>query len=255
MIMSPEIELVPAEEQVVRKKAEEKPLEPTKPIISKPIVSKPIVPKIRKKPTIPVFVPEKERMAGVPVIPGDPCCAKVCKALNDTVDRNARILDTVVSMGGTQENKTYRYMLYGRESLEDHRQNLKDKEACRCIEETGAVSIMVPLIRAIEVTEDKQLVISRGAIGTLRARPPEAIRTVHRGERPIVPTENSCCSNTCKLLNNEIDTNNKILDQMELRGGPAVYKNPRYEALSYKTFHLQEHRGELKRKDSCKCFE
>lgn len=252
--MPPEIELVPPEEQVVRKKAEEKPPKPTKPIVSKPIVFKPIVPKIRKKPKIPVFIPEKERLAGVPVIPGDPCCAKVCKTLNDTIDRNARILDTVVSMGGTQESKTYRYMLYGRESLEDHRQNLKDKEACRCVEETGAVSIMVPLIRAIEITKDSQLSIPRGAIGTLRVRPPEAIRAVHMGEKSTVPTANSCCTNTCRLLNKEIDANNKILDQMELRGGPAVYKSPRYEVLSYKTFHLQEHRNELKKRDSCKCF-
>lgn len=242
--MSPEIELIPPEEQVVRKKKE---VEEKKPV-------EPIVPKIRKEPKIPIFIPEKERRAGIPIIPGDPCCAKICQTLNDTVDRKTDILDAITSLGIKYKSKTYRFVQYGKETLEDHRQELKDKGVCRCIEETGAVSIMVPLIRAVEVAKNGKLAIPSSAAAMLRVRPPETIREIHREEKSTIPTENSCCPNNCKILNNEIDTNNKILDDMELRGGSAVHKSPRYEALSYRTFHLQEYRNELKKIGNCKCI-
>ena len=240
-----EIELVPPEGQTIRKKAEEKPLK----------VIKSIVPKVRKEQRILAFIPERERRAGVPITPGEPCCAKTCEILNNEIDRKASILTTVASLGGTCESKSYRFMLYGVEALEDHRQDLKDKDVCRCIEETGAVSIMVPLIRAAEVAKNGKLTVPHSTAAMFRARPPEVIRDVHLKERSTIPTENACCPNTCKLLNKEIDKNNDILDNMELRGGPVVYKNPRYEALSYRSFHLQEYRNELKKKGSCKCVE
>lgn len=239
----PQVELIPREEQVVRKKAEEKPPKP----------AKPIVPKVRKEPKVPVFVPERERRAGIPIIPGDPCCAKVCETLNETIDRETDALETIISLGGTYKGKTYRYTSYARDALEDHRQKLKDEEVCRCIEETGAVSIMVPLIRAAEVTKGKLTIPHVAAM--LRVRSPEVIRTIRREEKSIVPTENSCCPKSCQLLNNEIDQNNEILDKMELRGGSVVYKSPRYEALSYRNFALQEYRSKLKTEDSCKCIE
>lgn len=240
--MPPEIKLVPSEEQAVRKKAEEKP---------KPV--KPVTSKIRKEQRIIAFMPERERRAGIPIIPGEPCCAKTCEILNNEIDRKTSILTTVASLGGTCESKSYRFMLYGTEALEDHRQDLKDKGVCGCIEETGAVSIMVPLIRAAEEAKNGKLTIPHSAAAMFRARPPEIIRDVHLKEKSIIPTENACCPNTCKLLNKDIDKNNDILDNMELRGGPVVYKNPRYEALSYRSFHLQEYRNELKKRGSCQC--
>lgn len=243
--MPSEIKLISSEEQAVRKKAEEKPPKHVKPAASH----------IRKEPRIIVFMPERERRAGVPIIPGEPCCAKTCEILNNEIDRKTNILTTVASLGGTCESKSYRFMLYGTEALEDHRQNLKDKGVCRCIEETGAVSIMVPLIRAAEAAKNGKLTIPHSAAAMFRARPPEVIRDVHLKEKSIIPAENACCPASCKLLNKEIDTNNNILDNMELRGGPVVYKNPRYEALSYRAFHLQEYRNELKKKESCKCVE
>ena len=243
--MAPEIELIPPEEQIVRKKAEEKPPKPVKPI----------VPKIRKEPRILAFIPERERRVGVPIIPGEPCCAKTCETLNNEIDRKTNILNTLVSMGGTYESKPYRFILYGKEALEDHRQDIKDKNICGCIEETGAVSIMVPLIRAAEVAKDGKLAVPPGAMAMFRPRHPEVVREIHLKEKSIIPTENACCPKSCELLNKEIDKNNDILDSMELRGGPAVYKSSRYEALSYRTFHLQEYRSELRRKGSCECIE
>jgi len=249
--MPPEIELISPEEQVTRKKP--KILKPPEPPIVPKSPKSPIVPKIRKEPRIPTFVPERERRVGIPIIPGDPCCAKICETLNEIIDRKTDTLETVISLGGTYESKTYRYALYGKEALEDHRQDLKDKNICGCIEETGAVSVMVPLIRAAEAKNGKLAI--RTMAGMLRVRPPEILRTAHRGEKSIIPTENACCPKSCELLNSEIETNNKILDKMELRGGPAAYKSPRYEVLSYRNFALQEYRDELKKRESCRCTE
>lgn len=238
------LELIPPEEQKIRKK-EEKP--PTPKVVTKVFVE-------RKEPIrIPkTIVSEKERRAGVPIIPGDACCATVCKTLNDKIEKNRDILQTTVALGGERiyKSATYRSLTYQIEALEEHRQDLKDKNSCGCIAETGAVSIIVPLIQAQRAREG----IPTTGI-KLIAPSPKKLKDIHLREKSIIPPTNSCCTDSCRILNSEIDTSRKILDNMELRGGHEATKNPRYEALLSKTFALQDYRSELKNKGSCKCFE
>lgn len=234
----PEVELIPPEEQIIRKKAEEKILVPPKPS------------------RLPIMLPDRDRRAGIPVIPTDPCCAKICKTLNDTIENKRKLLGDVVTLGGGRglyKSRTYRSLIYGIESLEDHRQKLKDEENCRCTEETGAVSIILPLINELSKPEEK---LPSAIVGPrLVSPPPERVRRIHIGEKHTIPKTNSCCPTSCNILNDDINRMGKILDNMELRGGPKVYKNPRYEALSFKEFYLQEYRSALKKKESCKCIE
>ena len=240
--MTMPLELVAPEEQLVRKKAEEKPK-----------VSK--EPREYKRIHVPIpklIVSERERRAGVPIIPGDPCCANICETLNEKIDRNRHILDTTVAIGGEKSlyKSPYRSLMYQIETLEDHRQDLKDKGSCRCIEETGAVSIIIPLIQA----QKAKKVIPIAGIKLITPSP-KKLREPHLREKSIIPSTNACCPESCKILNNEIDITTKILDNMELRGGLEATKNLRYEALSAKAFALQDYRVELKNKGSCKCVQ
>jgi len=234
-------EIVPPEEQKIRKKAEEKPS----------------VPKIRKEPKEPIRIPniivsEKERRAGVPIIPGDPCCAGICETLNDSIEKNRDVLQTVVSLGGERSYKSaiYRSLTYQIEALEEHRQDLKDQDSCGCIAETGAVSIIVPLIQARRAREGT---MTRGIKFIMPSV--KKLKRTHLGEKSITPPTNSCCPESCKILNKEIDLSTKILDNMELRGGYEATKNPRYDAWFNKAHALQDYRAELKNKGSCKCVE
>ena len=233
-----QLELIPPEGILVRKKAEEKP--PSLVVRREPIR----IPKM--------IVSEKERRAGVPIIPGDPCCAKICETLNDNIDKNRDILQTTVALGGERIYKSaiYRSLIYQIEALEEHRQDLRDQNSCGCIAETGAVSIIVPLIQAQKAREG---IATRG----IKFVSPSVrkLKRTHLGEKSIIPPTNSCCPESCKILNKEIDLSTKILDNMELRGGYEATKNPRYEAWFSKGSALQDYRTELKNKGSCKCVE
>jgi hypothetical protein len=229
--------IIPLEEQQIRKKAEERPS----------------VPKVHKEPVrIPkiIVLSERERRAGVPIIPGDPCCANICQTLNDNIDKNRDVLQTVVSLGGERvyNSAIYRSLTYQIEALEEHRQDLKDQNSCGCIAETGAVSIIVPLIQARRAREGG---LTRGI--KFVAPSVKKLKRTHLGEKSIIPPTNSCCPESCKILNKEIDLSTKILDNMELRGGYDATKNPRYEAWLNKVLALQDYRSELKDKGSCKC--
>lgn len=246
------IELIPPTEQVIRKKAEKKPkpVPGTKP----PIPTRPIKVKY-KVPTI--IPPETVIRSGVSVIPfDDACCEKVCKSLNDTIDDKKNFLNIALSSGESRklyDTGEYRTTNYAIDSLESYRQELKDKGGCRCIEETGAVSIMLPLIQANTITLKPKEYIQE--LPRLKGVITEEQRAAHRKDKSIIPTTNSCCIKSCKIMNDKIDKNNKILDNMELRGGPNVFKNPRYEALVYRTLSLQDHRKNLIDKGGCKCIE
>ena len=233
-----QLELLPPEEQKVRKKVEEKPS----------------IPRVHKEPVrIPkMIVSEKERRAGVPIIPGDPCCAKICKTLNDDIERNRDTLQTIVSLGGERiyRSAIYRSLEYQIEALEEHRHDLKAKNGCGCIAETGAVSIIVPLMQVSKVKEGIPIRGIKFITPSVKR-----LKRTHLGEKSIIPPTNSCCPESCKILNKEIDSAVKILDNMELRGGPEATKNPRYEALSSKATVLQDYRSELKNKGSCNCVE
>lgn len=235
-------EIVPPEEQKIRKKAEEKP--------SVPNIRKEQL-KPRKEPVriSKLIVSEKERRAGVPIIPGDPCCASICETLNDNIEKSRDVLQTIVSLGGERSYRSsiYRSLTYQIEALEEHRQDLKDQNSCGCIAETGAVSIIVPLIQARRAREGG---LTRGIKFIM---PTKKLKRTHLGEKSIIPPTNSCCPESCKILNKDIDLSTKILDNMELRGGYEATKNPRYEALISKAHALQDYRAELKSKGSCKC--
>ncbi len=256
------LEIVPSKEQLLRKKAEEKKPAPTPPSESqkngKPQLLSPEDQLTKKErfphKEIPIITLEKrERKGGVPVIPGDPCCAKLCEILNNKIERKKNLLNTTVALGGGRslyKSATYRSLMYQIETLEDHRHDLKDKGNCRCIEETGAVSIIIPLVQA----QQREFPLEMTGV-KLVAPPPKKLKEIYQKEKSIIPPTNSCCPNACKILNEEIDKTRETLDNMELRGGPEVDKNPRYEALSAKTFALQDYRSELKNRNSCKCVE
>lgn len=251
------IELIPVGEQIIRKKAEEKPktIPEAKPSIPAkvPIPTKPHKPKY-KVPTI--IPPETVIRSGVPVIPSDTCCEKICQTLNDTIENKKNFLSTALSSGESHklyETGEYRTTNYYIDSLESYRQELKDKGACKCVEETGATSIMLPLIQANTIISKPKEYIQEPP--RLKGVITEEQRTIHRKDKPIIPTTNSCCTQSCKIINDKIDRNNKILDNMELRGGPYVFKNPRYEALVYRTLSLQDYRKNLIDKGGCKCIE
>lgn len=239
------IELIPLDQQIIRKKAEEKPKE-------EDILK---VPKTRRIPKLPISISErKERPAGVPIVPGDACCSKVCETLNDKIDRMRDLLSFSVAIGGGKslyKSTTFRTLTHGIEALEDYRQDIKEKGDCSCIEDTGAVSIIVPLLER-PPRPGEEINAARGPrlVAPPTVRPSEALR-----EKPIIPPTNSCCPTTCKVLNDEIEKARNIADNMLLRGGPAIYKNLRYEAYSTKADTLQDYRRELKDKNGCKCFE
>lgn len=232
------VELIPPEQQIVRKKAEEKLY----------------IPKTKEpKEELMVSLEKRERLAGVPIVPGDPCCANLCEILNNKIERKRDLLNATIIYGGgrgLQKSATYRSMMYQIESLENHRQDLKEKGSCGCIAETGAVSIIVPLVQAATKEEIPPVIGLR-----LIAPPPKKFRERYLTEKSIIPPTNSCCPTSCNILNKEIDTTSKILDNMELRGGYEALKNPRFEALSAKVFSLQDYRTELKNRLSCKCVE
>ncbi len=230
------VELIPPEQQIVRKKVEEKLY----------------IPKTKEpKEELMVSLEKRERMAGVPIIPGDSCCAKLCEILNNKIERKRDLLNATITYGGgrgLQKSATYRSMMYQIESLENHRQDLKEKGSCGCIAETGAVSIIVPLIQAQTKEEIPPVIGLR-----LVAPPPKKLRETYLTEKSIVPPTNSCCPISCNILNNEIDNTKKDLDAI-LKEGPEE-KNPRFEALSAKAFSLHDYRTELKNRLSCKCVE
>jgi hypothetical protein len=201
---------------------------------------------------------EIKRRGGVPIIPPDPCCAKLCKILNDKIDIERKSLNISVSVGGGKgllKSRTYRTLKSMIEALEDHRFNLKDTGTCKCVEEQiDSVGVILPFIEISKEEESKKIKEHIPFSGPkLQGRPPEKIREIYRGTKSILPETNSCCPASCKILNKDIDESNKILDNMELRGGPYVYDNRRYENLSYRTFALQRYRANLKEGNSCKC--
>lgn len=213
---------------------------------------------IHREPSPKMIISERKRLSGVPIVPGDPCCAEVCRTLNEEIEIKRGLLDAAVSIGGArglQKSRTYRSLLYGIEALEYHRQDLKEKNVCRCIEDTGAVSIMVPLINMQKEPKKGDELKFPDLRVRMQSRAPERIRKNHGKDRSAIPPTNSCCPEVCKLINNEIDKNSKTLDELELIEGTSIHRSPKYESLSYRTFSLQEYRSELKRKGSCKCIE
>ena len=258
----PEIELIPPELQKVRVKKERPTLKLADTVPKEHKPKKEVkVPRLRvsEKYKESLYIPpEREIRPGVPVIPfNNPCCEKLCGVLNNEIDDKKGFLESTVAIGGGRalyESGAYRTTKYKIDALELHRQDLKDNGSCRCMEETAAVSIMLPLIQAKPIKKETEEYVPKGP-PILTGLKTESLRSIHREEKPTIPTENECCTKSCEILNEDIDKNNHMLDDMEIRGGPKIRTNPRYEALVHRTLALQDYRVEQIKKGSCKCTE
>lgn len=85
-------------------------------------------------------------------------------------------------------------------------------------------------------------------LGIVQARKPELI-----GGRPVIPTDDHCCANVCRIINNTIDTKERSLDKIIKMGGYVEYQ--RYRQLVYETEALKQHRALLKTSNTCNCVE
>lgn len=182
-----------------------------------------------------------------PIIPEEPCCASVCKTLNNIIENRERLLERAVETGA-HTRRTFRGEIYEMEALKQHRYILKLDNICKCAEESKKIDIgKIPLKPDVPIIREKEGI-------EIRIPSPRTIRRRHLTEKSIVPTHNACCPKVCEILNNEIDKTDKILDTIELRGGlMATHKNARYEAYAHKANALKDYRKNLDIKTGCKC--
>lgn len=182
-----------------------------------------------------------------PIIPEEPCCADVCKTLNNIIENRERLLERAVETGA-HTHRTFRAEIYEMEALKQHRYTLKLNKVCECTKMVEKVDISkiplkpeVPIIRRKEGLE-------------IRLPSPRTIRRRHLAEKSIPATQDACCPKACEILNNDIDKTDKILDTIELRGGlMATHKNARYEAYTHKANALKDYRRNLNIRTGCKC--
>lgn len=196
-----------------------------------------------------------------PITPEEPCCNKVCKELNNEIVNREESLGAVRIAGirfGEPVYKAYPSIPYDIEVLKDFRYDLRDKGVCKCFEETGEAGSILPVIMG----EPPKLISSKTGKPIRPAKgapelPAEATRSVYRKDKAKSPTKDGCCKQTCNILTKEIDKMNKMLDKIELRGAKIadIRRNPRYEALAYKTYMLQQFRRNITKKDICDCIE
>lgn len=199
-----------------------------------------------------------ELIGGKPVIPtDDPCCANVCRILNNTIDTRERYLDKIVKMGGYVEHQKYRQLVYETEALKNHRALLKVSNSCGCVEETKEPIGITPIIADKPPRDKKKRTPKEEFMYKMlhRAPVPKKIRERHGTEVSVPATHDGCCTITCDILNKEIDNTDLILGTMELRGAfqKGLYATQRYEALAYKANVLKDYRAELR--SACECVE
>lgn len=188
------------------------------------------------------------RSAEKPFIPEEPCCADVCKALNDIIGNREKLLERSVETGA-HTHRTFRGEVYELEALKQHRYTLKLNNICECAKTAEKVDISkiplkpeVPIIRGKEGLE-------------VRLPSPRTMRRRHLAEKSIPATHNACCPKACEMVNNDIGKTDKILDTIELRGGlMATHKNARYEAYAHKANALKDYRRNLGIRTNCKCM-
>lgn len=210
-----------------------------------------------------------ELIGGRPVIPTDnPCCANVCRIINNTIDTKDRTLGKIIKMGGYVEYQKYRQLVYETEALKEHRALLKTSNACNCVEPVIQPVSIIPIINGRPIgatpiitekpTGEKRKKTPKEHLMEMalhRAPVPKKVRERHATEISIPATQDSCCPITCDIINKEIDKTDLILDTIELRGAfqRDLYKTQRYEALAYKANALKDYRSDLR--SACKCVE
>lgn len=77
----------------------------------------------------------KEQMPVKPIIPTDSSCIKVCKTLNDEIDRLAKTVKTIEEQSEIYGSKrATRIVAHKMNILEDFRNELIRKSSCKCME-------------------------------------------------------------------------------------------------------------------------
>ncbi len=217
-------------------------------------------------PLVPRFITaEKEHIHEKPIVPvEDSCCNKLCNSLNDEILSREESLGAVLPVFIKGAAPTYKGLFsipYAIEALKDYRYLLKDKNVCGCYEETKEIEAPLPVIGG----EPKALISPKTgkpiklAPGVPRFELPKTMmHLAHRKDQPKVPTHDGCCTKACEILTKQITSMENRLDKMELRGGkafrPMIGRDPRYEALAFKTYALQEYRSKLTKKGICECI-
>ena len=216
----------------------------------------PIVPQISLK--------LKEHTHKRPIIPPqNQCCTKLCKDLNDDIsDRESSLGATIATSvsRGKLRYKTFPSLPYGLEALKDFRSVLKDKGVCTCYEETKDIESPLPIITG---TPPRLVSAKTGEHITLSKNLPKHepylsdMRVIHTKDKSISPTHNHCCTTVCNVLTKEIDRLNNNLEQMEFGGKEFMKRSmhiPRYQAMAYRTFTLEEYRSKIAKKAICDCI-
>ena len=221
---------------------------------------------VRIGPLVPRFVTaEREHIHEKPVVPTeDGCCNKLCKNLNDEIFAREESLGAVIPVFTKGELPIYKGFFsipYAIEALKDYRYLLNDKDICKCYEETKKIEAPLPVIGGkpetlISVTTGKPIKL---APGVPRFELPKTLmHLIHRKDKPTIPTHDGCCTKACEILTRQISSMENRIDKIELRGGkafrPMIGRDPRYEALAFKTYALQEYRSKLTKKGICECL-
>src|SRR3972149_10714053 len=216
-------------------------------------------------PLVPRFITaEKEHIHEKPIIPSEYCCNKLCKNLNDEIFVREESLGAVTPVFTKGEPPTYKGFFsipYVIEALKDYRYILDRKNICKCYEETKEIEAPLPEIKGepaklTSIKTGRPIVLTPGV--PRFELPKTLIHIIHRKDIPVVPIHDGCCIDACNVLTKKISKMENMLDKIELRGGkalrPMLGRDPRYEALAYKTFALQEYRSSLTKKNICKCL-
>lgn len=217
-------------------------------------------------PLVPRFITaEKEHIHEKSIVPlKNGCCTKLCKDLNDEIfskEESVGAVTPVFVKGVPPMYKGLFSIPYAIEALKDYRYLLDNKDICKCYEETKEIEAPLPVVKGepMKLTSVKTGKPVTLAPGVPRFELPKTlIHIVHRKDIPTVPTHDGCCANACNLLTKKINKMENMIDKIELRGGkalrPMLGRDPRYEALAYKTFALQEYRTRLTKKNICECL-
>jgi hypothetical protein len=217
-------------------------------------------------PLVPRFITaEKEHIHEKPIVPTeDSCCNKLCKDLNDEIFSKEESLGAVTPVFVKGVPPMYKGLFsipYAIEALKDYRSLLNDKNICKCYEETKNIEAPLPIVKGepaklISAKTGKPITLAPGI--PRFELPKTLIHIAHRKDIPTVPIHDGCCIDACNILTKKISKMENMLDKIELRGGkalrPMLGRDPRYEALAYKTFALQEYRSKLTKKNICECL-
>lgn len=254
------------EEEILQRLLEEVKKEEKKRAIKRKQIERKEKAAIHVGPLVPRFITaEKDHIHEKSILPTeDVCCNKLCKDLNDEIFSKEESLGAVTPIFVKGVPPMYKGLFsipYAVEALKDYRYLLNNNNICKCYEETEEIEAPLPVIegepaKLISAKTRKPITLSPGI--SRFELPKTLIHIAHRKDKPTIPTHNGCCTDACNILTKKISKMENMLDKIELRGGkalrPMLGRDPRYEALAYKTFALQEYRSKLTKKNICECL-